>query len=98
MSKAPATRGEKTMLRLYVAGISARSTRAIQNARRICDESEGDFELAVVDVFQQPDLAQDDLIVAVPTLVKRLPVPARRVVGDLSDLHVLRASLDLRAT
>lgn len=89
--------GQKTVLRLYVAGISARSTRAIQNARRICDENAGDCELAVIDIFQQPKLAKEDQIVAVPTLVKKLPPPSRRLTGTLNDLDVIRVGLDLKA-
>jgi circadian clock protein KaiB len=87
--------GQRTALRLYVAGISARSTRAIQNVRRICDETEGCFDLAVIDIFQQPKLAELDEIVAVPTLVKKLPLPSRRLVGDLSGLDDIRAGLGL---
>ena len=94
-SRKHVTRGQKTVLRLYVAGISARSTRAIQNARRICDETEGSCELAVIDIFQQPNLAKDDQIVAVPTIIKKLPPPSRRVSGDLSNLDVIRVGLDL---
>ena len=96
-SRKHVTRGQKTVLRLYVAGISDRSTRAIQNARRICDENEGDCELAVIDIFQQPNLAKDDQIVAVPTLVKKLPPPSRRLTGNLSDLDAIRVGLDLKA-
>ena len=88
-------RGQMTVLKLYVAGISARSTRAIQIARRICEESEGPCELMVVDIFQQPDLARADEIVAVPTLVKKLPGPSRRLIGDLSNLDDVRVGLDL---
>ena len=87
--------GQKTVLRLYVAGISARSTRAVQIARRICDESADGCELTVVDIFQQPALAKVDHITAVPTLVKKLPAPSHRFVGDLSDMHEVRVGLGL---
>jgi circadian clock protein KaiB len=88
MQHTKAERGVKTVLRLYVAGISVRSTRAIQDARRICDSSPGNCELTVVDVLQQPELAHADQIVAVPTLVKSQPSPARRYVGDISNLAI----------
>ena len=84
-------------LRLYVAGISERSTRAIQLARRLCDETEGLCELTVVDVYQQPGLAEVDHVLAVPTLVKTLPSPSRRLVGNLSSLEDIRAGLGLES-
>ena len=98
MAIAAGTRGSKTVLRLYVAGISARSTRAVQIARRLCDEGADGCELTVVDVFQQPELAKIDHIEAVPTLVKKLPAPSRRVTGDLSDLDAVRLGLGLEPT
>jgi circadian clock protein KaiB len=87
------------VLRLYVAGSSASSTRAIQNARMICDEHlAGRYSLEVIDILQQPALARDDQILAVPTLIKKLPVPTRRFIGDLSNRNVLLVGLDLKAT
>jgi len=87
----------KYILRLYVAGTSPRSLRAIRNARQVCDENlNGRYELEVVDVFQQPKLAKDEQIVAVPTLIKRLPPPIRRFIGDLSDAESLLIGLDLK--
>ena len=88
---------KKVTLRLYIAGSSARSTRAIQNAKEICDENlAGKYELEVIDIFQQPTLAKDDQILAVPTLIKRLPLPLRRVIGDLSNRNVVLVGLDLK--
>ena len=85
------------ILRLYVAGTSPRSLRAIQNARQVCDENlKGRYELEVIDVFQQPMLAKDEQIVAVPTLIKKLPLPIRRFIGDLSDAENLLIGLDLK--
>jgi circadian clock protein KaiB len=87
---------KRFVLRLYVAGTSERSARAIQNARQICDEHlAGRYELDVIDVLQQPTLAKDDQIIAVPTLIKRLPAPLRRFIGDLSDRDVVLVGLDL---
>ena len=84
-------------LRLYVAGTSPKSLRAIQNAKEICDEHlAGRYELEIIDIFQQPTLAKDDQILAVPTLIKRLPAPLRRFIGDLSDRKVVLVGLDLK--
>ena len=83
-------------LTLYVSGASAHSARAVEAVRRLCDEDlPGQVELEVVDVADQPTLAARDRIVAVPTLVKRLPPPPRQLVGDLADVDRLRAGLDL---
>jgi circadian clock protein KaiB len=85
------------VLRLYVAGTSERSTRAIQNAKEICDEGlAGRYELEVIDIFQQPQLAKDDQILVVPVLVKKRPLPARRFIGDLSNRAVVLAGLEPR--
>ena len=84
-------------LTLYVNGASARSIEAIETVRRICDEELGGrVDLEIIDVQQQPALVLRDQIVAVPTLVKRLPGPLRRIIGgDLSDSARLRLGLDL---
>jgi circadian clock protein KaiB len=87
----------KMVLRLYVAGTSNKSMRAIQNAKEICDTNlAGRYELAVIDIFQQPALAKDDQILAVPTLIKKLPAPLRRFIGDLSNRDVVLVGLDLK--
>jgi circadian clock protein KaiB len=96
--KAAAKPARPTVLRLYIAGSSARSTRAVQNAKQICDEHlEGRYELEVIDIFQQPKLAKDDQILAVPTLIKKLPLPLRKFIGDLSDRDLVLVGLDVRA-
>ena len=83
-------------LTLYVSGASPRSAEALETVRRLCDEElPGQVELEVVDVSEEPALAGRDRIVAVPTLVKRLPEPPRQLVGDLADVDRLRAGLDL---
>jgi circadian clock protein KaiB len=83
-------------LTLYVSGASPHSARALETVRRLCDEElPGQVELQVVDVTEEPALAVRDRIVAVPTLVKRLPAPARHLVGDLGDVDRLRVGLDL---
>jgi circadian clock protein KaiB len=94
-AKAPT--GPKYELRLYVAGISPRSSRAIANVRRICDEHlAGRYDLQVVDLYQNPVLSKGEQIVAVPTLVKKLPVPLRKFIGDMSDTDRILIGLDLR--
>jgi circadian clock protein KaiB len=85
------------VLRLYVAGTSPKSLRAIQNAKEICDEYlAGRHELQIVDILQQPTMAKDDQILAVPTLIKKLPTPLRRFIGDLSDRKVVLTGLNLK--
>jgi circadian clock protein KaiB len=83
-------------LTLYVSGASPRSARALEAVRRLCDEDlAGQVELEVVDVADEPAAVAREAIVAVPTLVQRLPVPPRQLVGNLSDVDRLRAGLDL---
>ena len=95
--KALATRPSgKCLLRLYVAGATARSRQAILRARRLCEtEFNGNCELEVIDVYQQPILARDGQIVATPTLVKELPRPVRRFIGDLANTTRLFVGLHL---
>lgn len=86
------------VLRLYVAGATLGSTRAVEALRATCDEHlRGRYEIEVVDVYQQPLLAVNDQIFAVPTLVKRSPAPMRRIVGDLSDKQRVLLAFDLKA-
>ena len=84
------------VLRLFVTGMTPRSTRAIRAVRAICEEKlEGRFKLEIVDVYQQPHMIQDEQIVATPTLVKYEPAPLRRIVGDMSDRFRLCYGLGL---
>lgn len=88
---------EKVVLRLYIAGSSDRSIRAIQNAKDICNEYlSGAYELDVVDIHKQPERALQDDVLAVPTLIKKVPLPLRRFIGDLSNRDVVLAGLDLK--
>ena len=74
------------VLKLYVSGITPRSRRAIENLQKLCEEHLSDgYDLEIIDIYQQPGLAKGAQIVAVPTLVRTLPLPLRRVIGDLSD-------------
>jgi circadian clock protein KaiB len=84
-------------LRLYVTGNTPRSTRAIQNIRALCEEYlRGRYDLEIVDIHQQPALAQGEQIIAAPTLIKRLPEPLRKFVGDLSDMNRVLVGMDIR--
>ncbi len=84
------------VLRLYVTGITPRSTQAINNIQQVCAQHlAGQFELEVIDIYQRPELAQEAQIVAAPTLIKQLPLPLRRLVGDLSNEERVLAGLSL---
>ncbi len=97
LADAAAAPGEgRYVLRLYVTGQTPRSLRAIQNIRRICEEHlSGRYDLEVIDIYQRPSLAKGEKIIAAPTLVKSLPAPIRRFVGDLSDTEKVLFGLDL---
>lgn len=85
------------VLRLYVTGATPKSLRAIENIRRICEEHLKDrYSLEVVDVYQQPVLAKGEQIIAAPTLVKYLPTPLRRFIGDMANTDRILLGLDLR--
>ena len=85
-------------LRLYVAGTTSRSIRAVRNITRLCEaEIPGQYRLEIIDVYQQPLRATEDQIVAVPTLVKMSPLPRRKLIGDLSDDTQVRKGLGLPA-
>lgn len=85
------------LLKLYVTGQTPRSRRAIDNLSRICeDELRGQYEMHVIDVLERPQLAEDEKILATPTVVKELPVPIRRIIGDLSDADKVLLGLDLQ--
>jgi len=93
----PHSRQAKYVLRLYVSRSTSRSARAIENMERVCEEHlKGRYDLEVIDIHEQASLARDEQIVAVPTLIKRLPLPLRRLVGDMSDLNRVLFGLDLR--
>src|SRR5205085_1747922 len=88
---------ERYVLRLYVTGTTAKSIRAIENVRRICEEHlEGRYSLEVVDLYTHLPLARGDQIVAAPTLIKRLPAPLRQLIGDMSDEQKVLIGLDLK--
>jgi circadian clock protein KaiB len=86
------------VLRLYIVGFTSRAARAISNIRKICEEHlEGRYDLDIVDIAQHPALAGGEQIIAVPTLVKKSPLPIRRFIGDMSHTEHILLGLDLRA-
>ncbi len=94
---AKARRSERFVLRLYVAGINPRSSEAIRSITDICEQHLKDrYDLEVVDIYQQPTLARGEQIIAAPTLIKKLPEPLRRFIGNLADKERLLVGLDLK--
>jgi circadian clock protein KaiB len=85
------------ILKLYIAGQSPKSVNAIANIKKICEENmKGRYELDVIDLYQQPQLAQGEQIIAIPTLIRKLPPPLRRIIGDLSNTERVLVGLDIR--
>jgi circadian clock protein KaiB len=91
------TPAKRYQLRLYVAGETPRSVRAFANLKTFCEEHlEGEYSIEVIDLLKNPQLAEGDQILAVPTLVRRLPPPMKRMIGDLSNTEKMLVGLDLR--
>lgn len=94
----PASKAVKWDLRLYVAGLTVKSVTAVQNLERLCQQHiVGGYHIDVIDLLKTPQLAQGDQILALPAVVRHLPAPIRKVVGDLSDTERVLVGLDLRA-
>jgi circadian clock protein KaiB len=88
---------EKYILRLFITGATSRSVLAIENLKKICEEYlDGRYVLEVIDLYQKPGLAQEEQIIAAPTLIKKLPLPFRRIIGDMSNKEKVLIGLDLR--
>lgn len=97
MTPSNSTDGEKWNLRLYTAGQSPKSLAALDNLKRMCEQHlAGRYTIEVVDLLKNPRLAKDDQIVAIPTLVRKLPEPLRRIVGDLSDTERALVGMQLK--
>jgi circadian clock protein KaiB len=96
--KAAATRDRaKYVLRLYVTGMTPKSTQAIANVEKLCKEHlAGRYELKVIDIYQQPKLVYGEQIIATPTLIKKLPLPLRKLIGDMSDTERFLVGIDLK--
>jgi len=87
---------ERYILKLYVTGMTSRSAQAIENLQTFCEKHlSGRYELQVIDVYQQPELTRTEQIVAIPTLIKKLPLPLRRLIGDMSDEERVLVGLDI---
>ena len=87
----------KYVLRLYVTGMTPKSTLAIANVQELCKKHlAGRYELEVIDIYQQPKLAKGEQIIAAPTLIKKLPLPLRRLIGDMSDTERFLVGIDLK--
>jgi circadian clock protein KaiB len=91
-----ANAAENYVLRLYVTGMTPKSINAIENIRKICEENlKGRYELEVIDLYQQPEYAKKEQILAAPTLIKKLPLPLRKFIGDMSNKEKILVGLDL---
>ena len=91
------SRQSNYVLRLYISGSTSKSSLAIENIKRVCEQHlKGRYDLEVIDIYQQAKLARDEQIVAVPTLIKRFPPPLRKLIGDMSNLKKVLFGLDLR--
>lgn len=87
---------ERYILRLYVTGMTQKSMAAIDNVKKICDEYlTGRYELEVIDIYQQPELAKTEQLIAAPTLIKKLPLPLRKFIGDMSNEDRILVGLDI---
>lgn len=87
---------DKWVLRLYVAGQTPKTITAFANLKRICEENlAGKYSIEVIDLFKNPELSHKDQIIAIPTLVRKLPVPVRKIIGDLSNTEKVLVGLDL---
>ena len=97
LEKAALDQPQRYVLRLYITGTTPASTRAIEKVKSVCEEHlQGRYELEVIDIYQTPALAKDHQIIATPTLIKVLPTPLRRFIGDLSRAEKILFGLDLR--
>ncbi|MEQ8264177.1 circadian clock KaiB family protein [Pseudohaliea sp.] len=90
---------EKLILKIYIAGMTPAALRALRNLREICESfrDDGNFDISVIDILQHPQLAEDEKILATPTVVRSLPPPIRKLVGDLTDREQAILGLDLVA-
>jgi circadian clock protein KaiB len=90
-------KSKEYVLRLYVAGTTSKSVRAVANIKEICESSlKNRYDLEVIDIYQQPVLVKGEQIIAAPTLVKKLPLPLRKFIGDMSDTERILVGLDLK--
>ncbi|HLP18315.1 MAG TPA: circadian clock KaiB family protein [Bacteroidota bacterium] len=89
---------ENYVLRLYIAGLTPRSTAAVESVKRLCEEYlQGRYDLEIIDIYHNPTLAKGEQIIAAPTLIKKLPLPLRRLIGDMADEKKFLIGMDLRS-
>ena len=94
--KSSSQTGKKYLLRLFITGSSPRSIRAVSNLTGICSKyMDGDYELQIVDIYEKPGLAREDQVIAIPTLIRILPAPEKRIIGDLTHTEEVMAGLGL---
>src|SRR6185436_1676613 len=94
---ASSPRRPEYVLRLYISGSTSKSALAVKNIKRVCEQHlKNRYDLEAIDIYQQAHLARDQQIVAAPTLIKQLPLPLRRLIGDMSDLEKVLVGLDLK--
>jgi len=97
MKKLPTGTQEYLELRLYVAGQTPKSLTAFSNLKKICEDNlKGQYSIEIIDLLENPQLAQGDQIFAIPTLVRKVPLPIRKIIGDLSDKEKVLVGLDIR--
>ncbi len=99
LTRAAKARGKrKYVLRLFVAGVTPRSQQAIQTVKEVCNQHlEGRYELEIVDIYQQPEAVRQEQVIVAPTLVKKLPAPLRKLIGDMANREKLLLGLDVKA-
>ena len=93
--KGSALKRARYILRLYVTGSTGRSLQAVYNLKKICEEHLPDYDLEVIDIYKDPEAAREAQVIAAPTLVKKLPLPIRKFVGDLSNTQKILVGLDI---
>jgi circadian clock protein KaiB len=91
------TKAQQYVLKLYITGMTPKSRAAVHNVKMICEEYlKGRYDLQIIDIYQQPSLAKGEQIIAAPTLIRKLPVPLRRLIGDMTHTEKVLLGLDLR--
>ena len=91
-----ATQQDKYVLKLYITGMTPNCMRAVENIKSICEKHlKGRYELEIIDMYQEPELAKEDQILAAPTLVKKSPAPLKKLIGDMSDTKKVLNALDI---
>jgi circadian clock protein KaiB len=97
MNKKTMKKGMEWELRLYIAGYTPKSVMALENLKKYCEENlKGQYSIEIIDLVENPQLAEGDQILAIPTLVRKIPLPIRKIIGDLSDKEKVLVGLDIR--